>query len=131
MSEDTTKDLEGKYSTKPTIETVLDSINSLGHSVNTRIDGLGTSLNARIDELEISINTRIDGVETNLNARIDGLETGLNGRMDGLETNLNDLKANFNVRLDRIGSEVKLVHSETLTLRADLTELRHQLNLPA
>jgi hypothetical protein len=97
MSEDTTKDLEGKYSTKPTIETVLDSINSLGHT---------------------------------LNARIDGLETSLNARMDGLETNLNDLKANFNIRLDRLERDIKLVHSITFDLRADLTELRHQLKLP-
>ncbi|HEV7857224.1 MAG TPA: hypothetical protein VGO91_01105 [Pyrinomonadaceae bacterium] len=102
MSEDTTKDLEGKYSTKPTIETVLDSINSLGHTLNARIDGLETSLNSRIDGLETSLNTRIKELETS-----------------------------FNIRLDRIESEVKLVHSETLTLRADLTELRHQLNLSA
>jgi hypothetical protein len=86
MSEDTTKDLEGKYSTKPTIETVLDSINSLGHILNARIDGL--------------------------------------------EANLNDLKANFNVRLDRLERDIKLVHSLTFGLRADLTELRHQLKLP-
>ena len=86
MSEDTTKDLEGKYSTKPTIETVLDSINSLGHILNARIDGL--------------------------------------------ETNLNDLKANFNVRLDRLERDIKLVHSMTFGLRADLTELRHQLKIP-
>ncbi|MEA2175178.1 MAG: hypothetical protein QOD00_2770, partial [Blastocatellia bacterium] len=44
MSEDTTKNLEEKYSTKPTIETVLDSINSLGHTLNARVDGLETSL---------------------------------------------------------------------------------------
>jgi outer membrane murein-binding lipoprotein Lpp len=97
MSEDTTKNLEEKYSTKPTIETVLDSINSLGHT---------------------------------LNARIDELETNLNSRIDGLETSVNDLKANFNVRLDRLERDIKLVHSMTFGLRADLTELRHQLKLP-
>jgi uncharacterized protein YlxW (UPF0749 family) len=86
MSEDTTKNLEEKYSTKPTIETVLDSINSLGHTLNARIDGL--------------------------------------------ETSVNDLKANFNIRLDRLERDIKLVHSLTFGLRADLTELRHQLKLP-
>jgi uncharacterized protein involved in exopolysaccharide biosynthesis len=108
MSEDTTKNLEEKYSTKPTIETVLDSINSLGQTINARIDGL----------------------ETNLNARIDRVETSLNTRIDGLETSLYDLRANFNVRLDRLERDIKLVHSMTFDLRADLTELRHQLKLP-
>jgi hypothetical protein len=97
MSEDTTKNLEEKYSTKPTIETVLDSINSLGQTIN---------------------------------ARIDGLETNLNARIEGLETSLYDLRANFNVRLDRLERDIKLVHSMTFDLRADLTELRHQLKLP-
>jgi uncharacterized phage infection (PIP) family protein YhgE len=119
MSEDTTKNLEEKYSTKPTIETVLDSINSLGQTINARIDGLETNLNARIDRVETSLNTRINGLETNLNTRI-----------EGLETSLYDLRANFNVRLDRLERDIKLVHSMTFDLRADLTELRHQLKLP-
>jgi chaperonin cofactor prefoldin len=102
MSEDTAKDLEGKYSTKPTIETVLERFSSMEQAINTSIDGLETSLNARLD-----------GVETSLKSQIKELETS------------------FNIRLDRIESEVKLVHSQTFSLRADLTELRHQLNLPA
>lgn len=44
---------------------------------------------------------------------------------------INSLEQNLNIRLDQIEGEVKLVHSHTLTLRADLAELRKQLRLPA
>ena len=44
---------------------------------------------------------------------------------------INSLEQHLNIRLDRIESEVKLVHSQTLTLRADLSELRTQLKLTA
>ncbi|MDT5122671.1 MAG: hypothetical protein QOC96_2153 [Acidobacteriota bacterium] len=44
---------------------------------------------------------------------------------------LNALEQRLNIRLDRIESEVKLVHAESLTLRTDLAELRNQLKLPA
>ena len=44
---------------------------------------------------------------------------------------INSLEQHLNIRLDRIESEVKLVHSQTLTLRADLSELRSQLKLTA
>ena len=42
---------------------------------------------------------------------------------------INSLEQHLDIRLDRIESEVKLVHSQTLTLRADLNELRNQLKL--
>lgn len=44
---------------------------------------------------------------------------------------INSLEQRLNIRLDRIESEVKLVHAESLTLRPDLAELRNQLKLPA
>lgn len=44
---------------------------------------------------------------------------------------INSLEQHLDIRLDRIESEVKLVHSQTLSLRADLTELRNQLKIPA
>ena len=44
---------------------------------------------------------------------------------------INSLEQHLDIRLDRIESKVKLVHSQTLTLRADLNELRNQLKLTA
>ncbi len=44
---------------------------------------------------------------------------------------INSLEQHLDIRLDRIESEVKLVHPQTLTLRADLNELRNQLKLTA
>lgn len=46
------------------------------------------------------------------------------GRIDKLEEKIN-------IRLDRIESEVKLVHSETLALRADFAEFRERSKEPA
>ena len=51
--------------------------------------------------------------------------------LQSLLERINSLEQRLNIRLDRIESEVKLVHSETLTLRADLSELRNQLKLTA
>ncbi|MBV9958433.1 MAG: hypothetical protein JO360_08430 [Acidobacteria bacterium] len=46
--------------------------------------------------------------------------------LDALLDRFRRLEQNLNIRLDRIESEVKLVHSETLALRADFAEFRER-----
>jgi hypothetical protein len=50
--------------------------------------------------------------------------------LDALLDRLRRLEQNLNIRLDRIESEVKLVHSETLALRADFGEFRERSKEP-
>jgi hypothetical protein len=44
--------------------------------------------------------------------------------LESILARLNSIEQRLNIRLDRIESEVKLVHSETLSLRADFAEFR-------
>jgi hypothetical protein len=60
MSEDPTQNLEQKYDTKPTIETVLTEMRAGFAQLNARIDGLEQRMTARFDTLE----SRIDKVES-------------------------------------------------------------------
>ena len=50
--------------------------------------------------------------------------------LDALLDRLRRLEQNLNIRLDPIESEVKLVHSETLALRADFAEFRERSKEP-
>ncbi|HJR06942.1 MAG TPA: hypothetical protein VJ842_06790 [Pyrinomonadaceae bacterium] len=52
MSDDPTKDIEEKYQTKPTIETVLERINALGESMHARLDAFEARVGARFDSLD-------------------------------------------------------------------------------
>jgi hypothetical protein len=51
--------------------------------------------------------------------------------LDAILDRLKRLEQHLNIRLDRIESEVKLVHSETLALRADFAEFRERSKEPA
>ncbi|HKC62392.1 MAG TPA: hypothetical protein VKB86_02085 [Pyrinomonadaceae bacterium] len=55
MSEDPTKDIEQKYDTKPTIETVLERINALDQTLNVRIDKLQDQVNIRLNRIESEV----------------------------------------------------------------------------
>ena len=55
MSEDPTKDIEQKYDTKPTIETVLERINALDQTLNARMDKLQDQVNIRLDRIESEV----------------------------------------------------------------------------
>jgi 50S ribosomal subunit-associated GTPase HflX len=44
MSEDSTKNLEQRYGTNPTILTVLERLDAFGSEVNTRLDRIETQL---------------------------------------------------------------------------------------
>ena len=66
MSEDPTHNLEQKYDTKPTLETVLTEMRAGFAQLNARIDGLEQQLNGRIDALEQKMEKRFDGVESRL-----------------------------------------------------------------
>jgi hypothetical protein len=46
--------------------------------------------------------------------------------LDALMERIKSLGQRLNIRLDRIESEVKLVHSEVLSLRADFAESRER-----
>jgi chromosome segregation ATPase len=55
MSEDKTQDIGAKYDTKPTIETVLESIQALGEQLNGRINRLEETLDVRLHRIESAI----------------------------------------------------------------------------
>lgn len=58
MSDEPTKDIEEKYNTKPTMETVLERITQLGEQLNTRFDMLeshGNALDIRLDRIESEV----------------------------------------------------------------------------
>jgi predicted nuclease with TOPRIM domain len=55
VSEDPTKDIEQKYDTKPTIETVLERINALDQTLNARMDKLQDQVNIRLDRIESEV----------------------------------------------------------------------------
>ncbi len=77
MSEDTTRNLEEKYSTKPTIETVLERLAEFRSEVNTRFD---------------SFETRFGKFETVVDIRFDRLE----GEVSKSRYELVNLRADFN-----------------------------------
>jgi hypothetical protein len=52
MSEDPTKDLEQKYGTKPTIETVLERINALDENLIARLVSFEERVGIRLDRME-------------------------------------------------------------------------------
>ena len=58
MSEDPTKDIEQKYDTKPTIETVLERINDFRSAMERRLDGLDKRMDGfdvRLDRIESEV----------------------------------------------------------------------------
>ena len=56
MSDDPTKDIEEKYQTQPTIETILGRVNLLGEYLNAGF--------ARMDKRFDALESRLDAVET-------------------------------------------------------------------
>lgn len=55
MSEDSTKDLEQKYDTKPTLETVVQMLGEFRASMESRFDAVDTRLDKieeRVDRME-------------------------------------------------------------------------------
>jgi predicted nuclease with TOPRIM domain len=59
MSEDTTRDLDEKYSTKPTLETVLERLAEFRSEVTTRLDNFET----RFGKFETVVDIRFDRLE--------------------------------------------------------------------
>ncbi|PYS76535.1 MAG: hypothetical protein DMF67_17365 [Acidobacteria bacterium] len=64
MSGDPTKDIGEKYSTKPTIETVLERINALDEKLSARVDGFEKRIEERITSFEERVGIRLDRIES-------------------------------------------------------------------
>lgn len=88
MSEDTTRDLEEKYSTKPTIETVLERLAEFRSEVTERLAEFRSEVIARIDSIE----THLDKFETEVDIRFDRLE----GEVHKDRYEVVNLRADFN-----------------------------------
>ncbi|HEY0078490.1 MAG TPA: hypothetical protein VGB73_07570 [Pyrinomonadaceae bacterium] len=73
MSEDPTKDIEQKYDTKPTLETILLRLEEFRAAVEKRFDGLESEMNRRFDSLERKFN-RLNKELLELKADHDGLD---------------------------------------------------------
>jgi hypothetical protein len=79
MGEDRTKDMAEKYDTKPTIETVLESINALRTEM---LAGFAT-INKRLDAMEI----RLD--------RLEGFAHQTQSEVSYLRADFRELKSEF------------------------------------
>ena len=94
--------MSDEKSTRPTIETVLERINTLEERMNERFD-------AKLGALEERIDAKID-------AKVDGLEGRLTVKIDHLD-----------VRLDRLEAVVNATRGDMLDQRVEMRELRKQL----
>jgi len=52
MSDDATKNIEEKYDTRPTIETVLERINALGNELRSEMRAGFEQVNTRLDVMD-------------------------------------------------------------------------------
>jgi predicted nuclease with TOPRIM domain len=55
MSEDRTKDIEEKYKTAPTIETILERLDSFRVEINKRFDQMESRFEIRLDRIESEV----------------------------------------------------------------------------
>ncbi|MGI8655567.1 MAG: hypothetical protein ACR2LC_10135 [Pyrinomonadaceae bacterium] len=55
MSEDTTKDIQEKYRTAPTLETILERLESFRVEINKRFDTLESRFEIRLDRIEAEV----------------------------------------------------------------------------
>jgi peptidoglycan hydrolase CwlO-like protein len=105
--------------TKPTMNTILERIDDLRSHFDTEIGSIRTDIR--------SIRTDIASIHSQMGSlalRVDGVESSLKSEIDSLRT---ETKIGF----DRVRSEVKLLHSHILDMRADITEVKSHVKEPA
>src|SRR2546423_968978 len=94
--------------TKPTLETVLDRINTLAE----KLDAQSTEMKKDMAELKTQLNEEVGKLHTRLDEELGKVHA----RFD-----------EFDIRFDRMESIIYKTRSEFVDMRADLTEWRKQL----
>ena len=111
--------------TKPTIETVLERINSLG----TNLQGQISELNDRVGSLQ----TNVQALQTDfhsLQTNVQSLQTDFHSSQTdqrSLRDEFQLFRGEVEVRLDRIEGMTNQTRAEMLNLRADFREWRREL----
>jgi tetrahydromethanopterin S-methyltransferase subunit G len=92
MSEDPTQNIEQKYDTKPTIETLLTEMRAGFAQVNARIDGLEQKMEKRFDAVEFRLDDLSNKVSL-LNEDVLQLRSDfkmIRKRVEGLESHFKE-----------------------------------------
>ena len=97
--------------TKPTIETVLDRINTLGSNLQGQLD----SLRSDVGELK----TDVSSLKTDMGS--------LKSEVGSLRNEFQLFRGEMEIRIDRIEGMTNQTRAEMLNLRADFREWKDQL----
>lgn len=92
MSDEPTKNIEEKYDTKPTIETVLERINALGEELRSEMRAGFAQVEKRFDEAD----ARFDGLEKRLK-KVEHKISLLNEDVLELRSDMRELKNSLQV----------------------------------
>ena len=112
--------------TRPTIETVLLRINTLGESLQSQLN----SLHADVGILKSDVSTLKSDVST-LTSDVGTLKSDVaevKSDVGGLKSEFLLYSKDMDVRIDRIEGMTNQTRAEMLNLRADLREWKEQLN---
>jgi len=104
--------MSNEMTTKPTIETVLERINSFENRINGRFEGF-----------ENRINERFEGFENRINERFENFENRVNERFARMDERLDQLEKEMNI----VASHTHATKAEVVTMRSDFKELRSQI----
>jgi uncharacterized coiled-coil DUF342 family protein len=96
MSDEPTKNIEEKYDTKPTIETVLERINALGEELRSEMHAGFAQVEKRFDEAD----ARFDGLDRRLTLVEDKISV-LNEDVLELRADVRGLKSSLKVHEPR------------------------------
>ncbi|HKP14157.1 MAG TPA: hypothetical protein VJZ91_18695 [Blastocatellia bacterium] len=113
MSDDPTKKLpkrEGRYDTQPTIETVLERINTLGESLGGKIDKVRDDLGAEIETLRVG--------QEQLRVGQEHLRVGQEQLRVELGSEIQSLRSEMNQRFTFLDRKLGILTREVLDVKA-------------